>query len=304
MLRKAAREVLGNRPFKSGWLWPLLICLIASTITQITSSIAIIATSLLATATATYFLSIIRGTGKANDIGGYFKFFAKANIKSHIILSLIYSLYKFLWGMIPVVGIIKSLSYSMTFYIKRDHPEYTANEAITKSREIMNGNKWRFFCLQLSFIGWDLLSIIAAPIAYWVLPYKETAYALFYEEIKGEATEVELTEEVTEEDKEATDNIEVVTDNIEAKIEALASEEPKKEEPLMEEPKKSGKPTAQAFGSLEHLTEEQIAKRKKIAAVWDKITTGLLIALMASPVAIIGWIFFYFIAITQGWFGL
>ena len=70
------------------------------------------------------------------------------------------------------------------------------------------------------------------------------------------------------------------------------------------DPNKSEKPTARAYGKGEHLTEEQIAKRKKIAAVWDKITTGLLIALMASPVAIIGWIFFYFIAITQGWFGL
>ena len=67
-------------------------------------------------------------------------------------------------------------------------------------------------------------------------------------------------------------------------------------------PKKSEKPTAQAYGTLEHLTEEQIAKRKKFAAIWDKITTGLLIALMVSPVAIIGWIFFYFIAISSGWF--
>lgn len=61
---------------------------------------------------------------------------------------------------------------------------------------------------------------------------------------------------------------------------------------------KAGKPTVGTYGKGEFLTDEQLAKKKKLAAIWDKITTGLLIALMASPVAIIGWIFFYFIMIT------
>ncbi|MBO5945488.1 MAG: hypothetical protein J6Q69_02660 [Clostridia bacterium] len=46
--------------------------------------------------------------------------------------------------------------------------------------------------------------------------------------------------------------------------------------------------------SREHLTVEQIAKKKKIAAVVDKITTGILIALMASPIAILVYIFTWF----------
>ena len=46
--------------------------------------------------------------------------------------------------------------------------------------------------------------------------------------------------------------------------------------------------------SREHLTLEQIARKKKIAAVVDKFTTGLLILLMASPLAILGYIFFWF----------
>ena len=111
----------------------------------------------------------------------------------------------------------------------------------------------------------------------------------------------QLTEENINENatvaEEVVENTEATEPVAETPVECV-------EEPKKEEPKKSGKPTAQAFGTLEHLTEEQIAKRKKIAAVWDKITTGLLIALMASPVLIIGWIFFYFIAITQGWFNL
>lgn len=46
--------------------------------------------------------------------------------------------------------------------------------------------------------------------------------------------------------------------------------------------------------SREHLTEKQIARKKKIAAVVDKITTGIFIALMASPIAILVYIFTWF----------
>ena len=42
------------------------------------------------------------------------------------------------------------------------------------------------------------------------------------------------------------------------------------------------------------LTDEQLAKKKKVAAVWDKITTGILIFLMASPFLILGYIFWWF----------
>lgn len=43
------------------------------------------------------------------------------------------------------------------------------------------------------------------------------------------------------------------------------------------------------------LTDEELAKKKKWNAIWDKVTTGLLIALMASPLAILTYIFLWFI---------
>ncbi len=42
------------------------------------------------------------------------------------------------------------------------------------------------------------------------------------------------------------------------------------------------------------LTDEQLAKKKKYREIWDKITTGILIALMASPLLILGYIFIWF----------
>ena len=46
---------------------------------------------------------------------------------------------------------------------------------------------------------------------------------------------------------------------------------------------------------ITYLTDEQLAKKKKWAAIWDKITTGLLIFLMATPVIILAYIFLWFI---------
>ena len=43
------------------------------------------------------------------------------------------------------------------------------------------------------------------------------------------------------------------------------------------------------------LTDEQLAKKKKRAAIWDKVTTGILIFLMASPFLILGYIFYWFL---------
>ena len=43
------------------------------------------------------------------------------------------------------------------------------------------------------------------------------------------------------------------------------------------------------------LTDEQIAKKKKRDAIIDKITTGILIFLMASPFLILGYIFYWFL---------
>lgn len=70
-------------------------------------------------------------------------------------------LYTALWSLLFVIpGLIKTFSYAMTPYILAEHPELSVTDAITESRRIMDGNKWRLFCLQLSFIGWELLCAV------------------------------------------------------------------------------------------------------------------------------------------------
>lgn len=96
-------------------------------------------------------------------------------------------LFTFLWSLLFIIpGIIAALSYSMTPYILLEHPEMSALDAIKCSKEMMRGNKGRLFCLELSFIGWMLLSILTWNIGFLFLnPYKNAANAAFYLDVSG-----------------------------------------------------------------------------------------------------------------------
>lgn len=84
-----------------------------------------------------------------------------------------------------VPGIIAAYRYSMVYHIIAENPGITAKEALERSKELMRYNKWKFFCLELSFIGWDLLEIITFGIAaFWVEPYRYASRAAFYREAK------------------------------------------------------------------------------------------------------------------------
>ncbi len=105
---------------------------------------------------------------------------------SNMATFVLHYLYITLWTLLFFIpGIVKSYSYAMTFYILNDNPEMGANEAITRSREMMNGHKWQLFCLHFSFIGWILLSMLTCGLLlFMVTPYMNAATAEFYEKLK------------------------------------------------------------------------------------------------------------------------
>jgi uncharacterized membrane protein len=112
---------------------------------------------------------------------------------SRLLANLLMSIYIALWSLLLwVPGIIKTYSYAMTFFIMQDNPGIGANEAITRSRQMMKGHKWQLFCLHFSYIGWILLSCLTFGILFlWVIPSMEVATAEFYESIKGETAAAE-----------------------------------------------------------------------------------------------------------------
>ncbi len=107
---------------------------------------------------------------------------------STIGLYVLTTIYTILWSLLFVIpGIVKSFSYSMAPYILADHPEIGGDGAITASKKLMRGKKWKLFCLDLSFLGWLILCAMTFGIlTLWVAPWMSAAQAAFYESIKDE----------------------------------------------------------------------------------------------------------------------
>ena len=114
----------------------------------------------------------------------YFKYW-----QTTAVAALLRGLYVFLWSLLLVIpGIVAGYSYAMTNYILADHPELSPSEAIARSKEMMQGNRWRLFCLEFSFIGWSILCAFTMGIGnLWLTPYTQAAIAAFYRDISGTA---------------------------------------------------------------------------------------------------------------------
>lgn len=115
-----------------------------------------------------------------NDLFSQFDNFGKGFLQNFL-----RGLFVFLWSLLFIIpGIVKSYAYSMTPFILTEHPEMTANEAITASRELMNGHKGELFWLDLTFIGWSLLCAFTLGIGNLFLnPYMNASRAAFYRDL-------------------------------------------------------------------------------------------------------------------------
>lgn len=84
-------------------------------------------------------------------------------------------LYTFLWSLLFVFpGIVKSYEYRMIPYLLAENPYMSTDEAFARSRSMMDGEKWNAFVLDLSFIGWNILSAFTLGLVglFYVAPYQ------------------------------------------------------------------------------------------------------------------------------------
>ena len=103
-------------------------------------------------------------------------------------------------GLLGVIGIIayiaaliwvivKGYSYVLSQYILYDNPDMDSKAIVEKSEELMNGHKWAWFWLPITFIGWVILGTITFGIGLlWVIPYMQVALVIFYENLAGNTT--------------------------------------------------------------------------------------------------------------------
>lgn len=81
-------------------------------------------------------------------------------------------LFIFLWSLLLIVpGIIKSYEYRMIPYLLAENPQLSAQRAFELSKEMMKGQKWNTFVLDLSFILWGILGAITCIGVYFIRPY-------------------------------------------------------------------------------------------------------------------------------------
>jgi len=100
-------------------------------------------------------------------------------------------IFLFLWTLLLIIpGIIKSYAYRMVPYILADNPNIGARRAIELSNEMTRGHKLDMFILDLSFLGWYLLGLLALGIgALFVNPYRDATEAELYLVLRSNAIE-------------------------------------------------------------------------------------------------------------------
>jgi uncharacterized membrane protein len=101
--------------------------------------------------------------------------------------NLLSGLYISLWSLLFFVpGIIAVYNYAMVRYIQAENPEMPARNVLAYSKALMYGNRWRLFCLKMSFFGWTLLCVLSFGIGFlWLAPYQSAAMAAFYRDISS-----------------------------------------------------------------------------------------------------------------------
>jgi len=136
-----------------------------------------------------FILNSVRGTGAS--FGNLLDGFAYG-IKL-VVLLFLRGLFTALWSLLFIVpGIIAAYRYRMAVYILLDNPEMSAMQCLRESKRMMRGHKAELFKLDLSFIGWFLLTLIPVVeyfVMLWYVPYINTAISLFYEDRRLESYE-------------------------------------------------------------------------------------------------------------------
>ena len=107
--------------------------------------------------------------------------FKKKRYRSTIETMFVVRTYQLLWNITIIGGIIKHYSYLMVPYIVAENPHIHYKDAIKISREMMNGNKWQAFLLDLTFIGWEILNLFTIGIVgLYYSPYYTATFTELY----------------------------------------------------------------------------------------------------------------------------
>ncbi|WP_458458263.1 DUF975 family protein [Pseudobutyrivibrio sp.] len=141
--------------------------------------------------------------GDAPELGDLFVAFKDGNFGRVLGGMILVTIYTFLWSLLLIIpGIIKGYQYSMMPYLLIDRPDLSIKECFAMSKKMTSGFKWSIFVLELSFIGWAILSVFTLGILdiFFVTPYMSLALGGTYDYLKRTRMEdgVSATEQAVE----------------------------------------------------------------------------------------------------------
>ena len=134
--------------------------------------------------TASVYIDLVRKNGNVKIRKFFYGF---RDFVGNALLGLMYALQITLWSFFFVLpGIYIAYSYALVFHVKKDHPEYRWKTCLDESERLMEGNRWKLFKLQISHLGWFLLSMAFVFFgSFWTAPYYNTSIAIFYDEVRA-----------------------------------------------------------------------------------------------------------------------
>lgn len=152
-LKQRAKAQLGGSIFGSVWLYAVLVFFINALIQLVGGQIPLLGrvVGLLLTGPLSYGIAkmLLKQSrdGQAMNVAEMFDGF-KDDFGGNFLLHLLMSIFIALWSLLLVVpGIIKALGWSMAYYIKVEHPEYTWKQCLDASTALTNGHKGDLFVL-------------------------------------------------------------------------------------------------------------------------------------------------------------
>lgn len=205
-------EAFGMLDLAANDAWPIMV-----TVTAVSLLVAVVIGGAITLGTAHYFTNLAaRRPSKFGDLFSRFSIWHKG-----IWMSIVIAFFVMLWtllGILPglavityiaitetmqtsamvlafclfalgsIPGVIATYRYAMIPYLLAEFPDLSVMDAMRESKRLMQGNKWRLFCLSFSFFGWVFVALLTLGIAFlWIEPYMQAANAAFYLEVTGRA---------------------------------------------------------------------------------------------------------------------
>lgn len=136
-----------------------------------------------------YFLKARKGSN--TKIGVVTEIFQKEHWLNVAIIMFLRNLYNALWYLTIIGGIIKTYEYRMIPYILAENPKIKRKEAFKLSKQMMKGNKWKTFILDMSFFGWNFLSVLTFGLLsiLYINPYNAATITELYVVLREQAIE-------------------------------------------------------------------------------------------------------------------